>query len=87
MRRVESQIVATNVKIGDLIQIREYESGNVIIGNVEEIVISTDVYIRRDETIAQNSMRFLITEESSQEQEYSIFLRQDEFVTKMIICE
>ncbi|MCY4298719.1 MAG: hypothetical protein OXC61_05400 [Flavobacteriaceae bacterium] len=87
MRRVESQIVATNVKIGDLIQIREYESGNVIIGNVEEIVISTDVYIRMDETIVQNSIRFLITEENSQEQEYSIFLRQDEFVTKMIICE
>ncbi|MCY4162079.1 MAG: hypothetical protein OXE77_09480 [Flavobacteriaceae bacterium] len=87
MRRVESQIVATNVKIGDLIQIREYESRNVIIGNVEEIVISTDVYIRMDETIVQNSIRFLITEENSQEQEYSIFLRQDEFVTKMIICE
>ena len=87
MRRVESQIVATNVKIGDLIQIREYESRNVIIGNVEEIVISTDVYIRMDETIVQNSIRFLIIEESSQEQEYSIFLRQDEFVTKMIICE
>lgn len=87
MRRVESQILATNVKIGDLIQIREYESGNVIIGNVEEIVISTDVYIRMDETIVQNSIRFLIAEENSQEQEYSIFLRQDEFVTKMIICE